>query len=64
MKLDAVSIGELFQLGQYALTLDPANIKNVVLPVGSGGGGTNLVKTDAAASLLADFVDDGVLQTH
>ena len=63
-KLDAVSIGELFQLGQYALTLDPANIKNVVLPVGSGGGSTNLVKTEAAAPLLSDFVDDGVLQSH
>ena len=64
VKLDAVSIGELFQLGQYALTLDPANIKNVVLPVGSSGSGTNLVKTDAAASLLSDFVDDGVLESH
>jgi LCP family protein required for cell wall assembly len=64
VKLDAVSVGELFQLGQYSLTLDPANIKNVVLPVGSSGSGTNLVKTEAAASLLADFVDDGALQTH
>ena len=64
VKLDAVSIGELFQLGQYSLTLDPANIRNVVLPVGSGGSGTNLVKTEAAASLLADFVDDGALQSH
>jgi LCP family protein required for cell wall assembly len=63
-KLDAVSIGELFQLGQYSLTLDPANIKNVVLPVGSSGSGTNLVKTEAAASLLADFADDATLQTH
>jgi LCP family protein required for cell wall assembly len=64
VKLDAVSIGELFQLGQYSLTLDPANIKNVVLPVGSSGSGTNLVKTEAAASLLADFADDAALQTH
>jgi LCP family protein required for cell wall assembly len=64
VKLDAVSITELFQLGQYALTLDPANIKNVVLPVGSSGNGTNLVKTEAAASLLSDFTDDGVLQSH
>jgi LCP family protein required for cell wall assembly len=63
VKLDAVSIGELFRLGQYSLTLDPAGIRNVVLPVG-GGSGSNLVKTDAAASLLADFVDDGALQTH
>ena len=63
VKLDAVGIGELFRLGQYSLTLDPANVRNVVLPVG-GGSGSNLVKTEAAASLLADFVDDGALQTH
>ncbi len=62
-KLDGVSIGDLYHLGQYALTLDPANIKNVVLPVG-GGGGTNLAKTADAAPLLADFTDDGVLQAH
>ena len=63
VKLDAVGIGELFRLGQYSLTLDPANVRNVVLPVG-GGSGSNLVKTEAAASLLADFVDDGALQSH
>jgi polyisoprenyl-teichoic acid--peptidoglycan teichoic acid transferase len=63
-KLDNLGVGELFRLGQYALTLDPNNIKNVVLPVGSSGTSTNLVKTGDAAGLLADFTDDGVLQTH
>lgn len=63
-KLDNLSIPDLFHLGEYALTLDPANIKNVVLPVGNSGNGTNLAKTGDAASLLADFTDDGVLQTH
>ncbi len=63
-KLDGVGISDLFHLGQYALTLDAANIKNVVLPVGNSGNGSNLAKTADAASLLADFTDDGVLQTH
>jgi LCP family protein required for cell wall assembly len=63
-KLDGVGIAELFRLGQYALTLDAANIKNVVLPVANSGNGSNLAKTGDAASLLADFTDDGVLQTH
>ena len=63
-KLDGVSVSDLFHLGQYALTLDAANIKNVVLPVGNSGSGSNLAKTADAAPLLADFVDDGVLQTH
>jgi len=63
-KLDGIGVGELFHLGEYALTLDPANIKNVVLPVGNSGNGTNLAKTGDAASLLADFTDDAVLQNH
>ncbi len=63
-KLDGVSVSDLFHLGQYALTLDAANIKNVVLPVGNSGSGSNLAKTADAGPLLADFVDDGVLQTH
>jgi LCP family protein required for cell wall assembly len=63
-KLDGVGIGDLFHLGQYALTLDAANIKNVVLPVANSGNGSNLAKTGDAASLLADFTDDGVLQSH
>jgi LCP family protein required for cell wall assembly len=62
-KLDGVGISDLFHMGQLALTFDPANIKNVVLPVGDGGG-SNLVKTGDADSLLADFADDGVLQSH
>jgi LCP family protein required for cell wall assembly len=62
-KLDGVGISDLFHMGQLALTFNPANVKNVVLPVGDGSG-SNLVKTGDAASLLADFADDGVLQSH
>ena len=65
VKLDGVGISDLFHMGQLALTFDAANIKNVVLPVGdAGGGSSNLVKTADADSLLADFADDGVLQSH
>jgi LCP family protein required for cell wall assembly len=63
VKLDGVGISELFHMGQLALTIDPANIKNVTLPVGAAGG-SNLAPTAEARDLLADFVDDGVLQTH
>jgi LCP family protein required for cell wall assembly len=62
-KLDGVSIDELFHMGSLSLTFDPANVKNVVLPVGAGGG-SNLVKSAEADGLLADFADDGVLQSH
>ena len=63
VKLDGIGIRDLFALGQLALSIDPANVKNVVLPVGSGSG-SNLVKTADAAPLLADMADDGVLQSH
>jgi LCP family protein required for cell wall assembly len=63
VKLDGIGISDLFHMGELALTFDAANIKNVVLPVGDGGG-SNLIKSADADSLLADFADDGVLQSH
>ena len=62
-KLDGVGINDLFHMGSLSLTFDPANVKNVVLPVGAGSG-SNLVKSGDADGLLADFADDGVLQSH
>jgi LCP family protein required for cell wall assembly len=50
-KLDGVGISDLFHMGDLALTFDPANVKNVLLPAASG-------------AMLADFADDGVLQSH
>ena len=48
-------------MGELALTFDPANVKNVCCR--SVGGGSNLSRP-ASRLLLADFADDGVLQTH
>jgi len=62
-KLDGVGISDLFHMGSLSLAFDPANVKNVVLPVGAGSG-SNLVKSADADGLLADFADDGVLQSH
>ncbi len=61
VKLDGIGIADLFHMGRLALSFDPANVKNVVLPVVDGGG-SNLVKSASASALLADFADDGVLQ--
>jgi anionic cell wall polymer biosynthesis LytR-Cps2A-Psr (LCP) family protein len=63
VKLDGIGVRDLFALGQLALATDANNVRNVVLPVGSGSG-SNLVKTADAESLLADLADDGVLQSH
>ncbi|HZP28751.1 MAG TPA: LCP family protein, partial [Acidimicrobiia bacterium] len=58
-----VDLTELFRLGRLALSIDPANVRNVTIPVGSGSG-TNLLVSPEAQSLFADFRDDAVLQTH
>ena len=63
VKLDGVGISELFHMGQLSLTIDPANMRNVTLPVANAGG-SNLAPTAAAREMLADFADDAVLQTH
>jgi len=63
VKLDSIGIGDLFHMGRLALTIDPANVKNVTLPVGAASG-SNLAPTADARGLLADFADDGVLQSH
>ena len=62
-KLDGVGISDLFHMGSLSLTFDPAKVKNVVLPVVDGPG-SDLLKSPDADSLLADFADDGVLQSH
>ncbi len=60
---DNVSLIDMYRLGRLALTIDPATVKNVTIPVGAGAG-TELQVTSDGASLFADFADDGILQTH
>jgi LCP family protein required for cell wall assembly len=62
-QIEGISLPDLYRLGRLALSIDPANIKNVVIPVGSGSG-TRLEVTGEGAGLFADFADDAVLQTH
>jgi LCP family protein required for cell wall assembly len=60
-KMHGASLSELVQLGQLALDVDLAQIKSVAIPT-SGG---DCMQTGAEAdALFADFVDDGVLQSH
>ncbi|MFI5046803.1 MAG: LCP family protein [Acidimicrobiia bacterium] len=63
VKLDGLGVRDLLALGQLALSVDPNNVKNVLLPVASSGSGTNLAKTADAAPLLADMADDGIVQS-
>jgi LCP family protein required for cell wall assembly len=63
VEMDGTSLAQLYELGRYALTIDPANLRNVLLPVRDGPG-TLLIPTPDASSLLADFAVDGVLRNH
>jgi len=65
-RLDGLGLPDAYRLGRLALSLDPANVRNVVMP-GRGGtaGGASVVLVDPAAdSLFADIRDDGILQAH
>jgi len=62
-QLDGVGLKDLYALGRLGLDVDPANVRNVVVPVGSGSGSQLRLSGDYQ-SLFADFADDAVLQTH
>jgi anionic cell wall polymer biosynthesis LytR-Cps2A-Psr (LCP) family protein len=62
-QLDGIGVDDLYNLGRLGLSIDPANVRNVVVPISSGSG-TRLSLGAGAGSLFADFADDAVLQTH
>ncbi len=58
-----LSLTEMYRLGRLGLTIDPANVKSVTIPVGSGSG-SNLSVGAGASELFSDFADDAILQNH
>jgi LCP family protein required for cell wall assembly len=63
-QLDGVGLADLYRLGRVAQRLDPDGVRNVTMPVVSGGCSGGLSPSGDAPSLFADFADDGVLQQH
>jgi polyisoprenyl-teichoic acid--peptidoglycan teichoic acid transferase len=63
VQMENTSLQELYRLSRLVLTIDPAAVRNVVIPTG-GGAGTNLSPGPGIDGLFADFRDDGVLQSH
>jgi polyisoprenyl-teichoic acid--peptidoglycan teichoic acid transferase len=63
VRTDNLDLAQMYELGRLALSIDPARIKNVVIPTGAGAG-TNLSVPPAAQDLFADFRDDAILQNH
>ncbi|MFM8304052.1 MAG: LCP family protein [Actinomycetota bacterium] len=64
VKTDGMDLAELYGLGRLALSLDPARVRNILLPTGSSGNGTNLAVAAEAQGLFDDFRDDAILQSH
>ena len=63
---EGVSPRDLYRLGRLALSVDPANVRNVVMParLGQVGPASVVFAAPGADSLFADFRDDAILQTH
>jgi anionic cell wall polymer biosynthesis LytR-Cps2A-Psr (LCP) family protein len=62
VRLMNVDLVGLWRLGRLGLSIDPATIKSITIPVGTGSG-SNLVVGAGASTLFADFADDGIVQT-
>ena len=65
-RIDGISLGELYRLGHLALSVDPANVRNVTMP-GSTGSAANqsvVFPGGSAPALFADFRDDAILQRY
>ncbi|MGZ4677206.1 MAG: LCP family protein [Acidimicrobiia bacterium] len=62
-QLDGIGLKDLYALGRLSLSIDPNQVKNVLVPVVSGSG-SMLQLGPGATDLFHDFADDGVLQTH
>jgi polyisoprenyl-teichoic acid--peptidoglycan teichoic acid transferase len=60
-KVTGASLNDLYRLGRLAESVNPANIRNYTIPVGSG---QCLPLLSGASSAFADFADDGVLESH
>jgi LCP family protein required for cell wall assembly len=65
-RLSGVGVVDLYNLGRLGLSIDPARVRNVVMPatLGKVGAADVVFTAPAAGSLFADFRDDAILQAH
>jgi polyisoprenyl-teichoic acid--peptidoglycan teichoic acid transferase len=64
IRTENIGIDELFRLGRMAMAMNPDSIKNITIPVGSSGNGTNLAITADGPALFQDFADDAIVQSR
>jgi LCP family protein required for cell wall assembly len=64
VRVDGMGFGDLYRLGRLALSLDPADVRNVTMPgtTGSAANQSVVFVGGSAPALFADFRDDAVLQ--
>jgi LCP family protein required for cell wall assembly len=60
------TVVDLYRLGRLGLSVDPAKVRNVVMPsnLGNVGAASVVFPGPAAGGVFADFRDDAVLQSH
>jgi LCP family protein required for cell wall assembly len=65
-RAEGVSAGDLYRLGRLGLSIDPANVRNIVMParLGQVGPASVVFPGPGADTLFADFRDDAILQSH
>lgn len=65
-QLEGLSVLDVYRLARLAASIDPQNVRNVVMPGSAGNaGGASVVNVGPGAdALFADFRDDGILQSH
>lgn len=61
-----IGFGDLYRLGRVALSIDPANVRNVTIPgsVGRAANQSVVFPGGGAPGLFADFRDDAILQRN
>jgi polyisoprenyl-teichoic acid--peptidoglycan teichoic acid transferase len=64
--LEGMSTADLYRLARVAVTIDPANVKSVLVPSSGAliGGTSYVIPTADAAGLFAAFADDAILEAH
>jgi LCP family protein required for cell wall assembly len=65
-RFDGIGLGDLYRLGRLALSIDPANVRNVTMPGNAGSAANQSVVFvgPEAPGLFADFRDDAILQRN
>ena len=66
VRFDGIGLGDLYRLGRLALSIDPADVRNITMPgtTGSTANQSVVFVGGSAPALFADFRDDALLQRN